>query len=163
MGQDSSIGSCHIIWFLFVFLYCALHYFESEFWSFEESVEYFLVFSVHLIQRGLTYLSKWIKNYTWIRGPWATSLTWKKHFKLINTFCAKLWNITLIKRRKKQFFFFENWIVLIGGNLCSLSPKERFKMTMRKVYRQTDWQTDDGPRRSEMLTWAFSSGELKMK
>ena len=30
-----------------------------------------------------------------------------------------------------------------------------------KVYRQTDRQTDDG--RSEKLTWAFSSGELKTK
>ena len=142
MGQDSSIGSCHIIWFLFVFLYCALHYFESEFWSFEESVEYFLVFSVHLIQRVLTYLSKWIKNYTWIRGPWATSLTWKKHFKLINTFCAKLWNITLIKRRKKQFFFLKIELSLLVETYVPFHPKRGSrwqceKFTDRRIDRRT--------------------------
>ena len=36
-------------------------------------------------------------------------------------------------------------------------------MKMWKVYRQTDRQTDDGNRWSEKLTWAFSSGELKIK
>ena len=39
------------------------------------------------------------------RGSWATSLTWEKEFKSINT-CGYI--ITLMKRRKTYYYLYEN-------------------------------------------------------
>ena len=99
----------------------------------------------------------------------------RKQFKSLNTY---FYVIIMIKRRNKQLLtlwqfigssFEQTWILFIQG--CFLpslieigSVVLEKKMKMWKVYaNNNDNDNDNGQIWSEKLTWAFGSGELKIR
>ena len=98
----------------------------------------------------------------------------RKQFKSINTYYDYI--ITLINRIKIPSFtlwefncssFEQTWIPFTQGcfvpNLVEIAPVVLEKKSkIEQVYGRTDRQRMDD-RRSEKLTWAFSSGELKRR
>ena len=131
-------------------------------------------------------------HYFVIIWSWAGAFIWTNLNSLhLRMLCVKFgWNCPSGSREEDFFLFFQCisaiWLLSPLGkgrgpsfeqtwvpftqtcfvlSLVKISPVVLVKkMKMRKVYRQTDRQTDGRTtdnRRSEKLTWAFSSGELK--
>ena len=117
------------------------------------------------------------------RGSWATSLTWEQ-LQSIYTFAQSYYNtctimihVTLIKRKKTLSLFWELkvlnlWKLLhpIARMLCAKfgwNWPRHYGEKRWKCEKFTDRQTDGlhttDNRRSEKLSWAFSSNELKLK
>ena len=130
---------------------------------------------------GLMYFSYWIISSPWKRGRASFEQTWISVTQgcflpslveidpLVLGKILKIFAISLLSPLGKEMepFIWINLDLFNQGRLVSIlveiGPVVLKKIKMWKNYRQKDRRTDGHKdnRRSEKLTWSFSSGELK--